>query len=193
MANPKILVFAGATRSASFNKKLARLAADAARAAGGEVTLVDLRDYAMPLYDGDLEDAEGLPEAGKRFKNLMREHAGFIIAAPEYNSSITGVLKNTIDWASREETDDEPPLVAYRGKVALLLSASPGALGGLRGLVHLRAILGNIGVIVLPDQLAIGTAHEAFDQDGQLKDPMKGKRVKDLAAGLVAFLKKHAA
>src|SRR4051812_21772478 len=97
MANPKILVFAGATRSASFNKKLARLAADAASAAGGEVTLVGLRDFAMPLYDGDLEDAEGLPEGGKRFKKLMREHDAFIIAAPEYNSSITGVLKNTID------------------------------------------------------------------------------------------------
>jgi chromate reductase, NAD(P)H dehydrogenase (quinone) len=193
MANPKILVFAGSTRTASFNKKLARLAADAARVAGGDVTLVDLREFAMPLYDGDLEDAEGLPEGAKRFKKQMREHDGFIIASPEYNSSITGVLKNAIDWASREETDDEPALVAYRGKVALLLSASPGALGGLRALVHVRAILGNIGVIVLPDQLAIGTAHEAFDQDGQLKDPMKAKKVKDLAAGLVAFLRKHTA
>jgi NAD(P)H-dependent FMN reductase len=193
MPNPKILVFAGSTRTASFNKKLARLAADAARAAGGDVTLVDLRDFAMPLFDGDLEDAEGLPEGAKRFKKLMREHDGFIIASPEYNSSITGVLKNAIDWASREESDDEPALVAYRGKVALLLSASPGALGGLRALVHVRAILGNIGVIVLPDQLAVGTAHEAFDQDGQLKDPMKAKKVKDLCSGLVTFLKKHLA
>jgi chromate reductase len=193
MANPKILVFAGSTRTASFNKKLVRLAADAARAAGGDVTLVDLRDFAMPLYDGDLEEAEGLPEGAKRFKKLMREHDGFIIASPEYNSSITGVLKNAIDWASREETDDEPALVAYRGKVALLLSASPGALGGLRALFHVRAILGNIGVIVLPDQLAIGTAHEAFDQDGQLKDPVKARKVKDLAGGLVAFLRKHTA
>jgi NAD(P)H-dependent FMN reductase len=193
MPNPKVLVFAGSTRSASFNKKLARLAADAARGAGAEVTLVDLREFALPLYDGDLEEAQGLPDGAKRFKKLMREHDGFIIASPEYNSSVSGVLKNAIDWASREETDDEPPLVAYRGKVALLLSASPGGLGGLRGLVHLRAILGNIGVIVLPDQLAVGTAHEAFDQDGQLKDPMKAKKIKDLCGGLVAFLKKHAA
>lgn len=193
MPSPKVLVFAGSTRTASFNKKLARLAADAARAAGAEVTLVDLRDFALPLYDGDLEDAEGLPEGAKRFKNLMRANDGFIIASPEYNSSVSGALKNAIDWASREETDDEPSLVAYRGKVALLLSTSPGQLGGLRGLVHLRAILGNIGTLVLPNQLAIGTAHEAFDQDGQLKDPKKAKQVKDLAAELVSFLKKYLA
>ena len=193
MPVPKILVFAGSTRSASFNKKLARLAADAARAAGAEVTLVDLREFAIPLYDGDLEEAEGLPEGAKRFKKLLREHDGFIISSPEYNSSVSGALKNAIDWASREETDDEPALVAYKGKVALLLSASPGQLGGMRGLVHLRAILGNIGTIVLPDQLSISTAHEAFDQDGQLKDPQKAKKVKDLAAGLVSFLKKYLA
>jgi NAD(P)H-dependent FMN reductase len=193
MPSPKILVFAGSTRTASFNKKLARLAADAARTAGAEVTLVDLREFAIPLYDGDLEEAEGLPEGAKRFKNLMRSHDAFIISSPEYNSSVSGALKNAIDWASREESDDEPPLVAYRGKVALLFSASPGQLGGLRGLVHLRAILGNIGTHVLPDQLSISTAHEAFDQDGQLKDPKKGKRVKDLAEGLVAFLRKYLA
>jgi chromate reductase len=193
MSSPKVLVFAGSTRTASFNKKLARLAAEGARAAGAEVTLVDLREFAIPLYDGDLEDAEGLPEGAKRFKGLMRAHDGFIIASPEYNSSVSGALKNAIDWASREETDDEPPLVAYRGKVALLLSASPGQLGGLRSLVHLRAILGNIGTLVLPDQLSISTAHEAFDQDGQLKDPKKAKKVNDLAAGLVSFLTKYLA
>lgn len=193
MPTPKVLVFAGSTRTASFNKKLARLAADAARAAGAEVTLLDLRDLALPLYDGDLEDAQGLPEGAKRFKKMMREHDGFIIASPEYNSSVTGVLKNAIDWASREETDDEPPLVAFRGKVALLLSTSPGQLGGLRALVHLRAILGNIGTIVLPDQLAIGVAHEAFDEAGKLKDPGKAKKLADLAGGLVQFLRKYLA
>ena len=193
MPIPKVLVFAGSTRSASFNKKLAHLAADAARAAGAEVTFVDLRDLALPLYDGDLEEAQGLPEGAKRFKRMMRESDGFIIASPEYNSSVTGVLKNAIDWASREESDDEPALVAFRGKVVLLLSASPGGLGGLRGLVHLRAILGNIGTIVLPDQLAIPTAYEAFDEAGKLKDAAKAKKVSDLAAGLVSFLRKHLA
>lgn len=188
----KILVFAGSTRTDSFNKKLAHIAAEAARTAGAEVSFVDLRDLALPLYDGDLEDSQGLPEGAKQFKKLLREHDGFIIASPEYNSSVTAVLKNAIDWASRAETDEEPSLVAFRGKVALLMSASPGALGGLRGLVHLRAILGNIGVIVLPDQLAVGAAYDAFDEAGALKDSKKAAQVAGLAKGLVEFLGKHA-
>ena len=185
MSQPKILAFAGSTRTGSFNKKLTAIAADAARAAGATVTLVDLRDFALPLYDGDLEEASGLPDGAKIFKALLRDSDGFLIASPEYNSSITGVLKNAIDWASRPETDDEPSLVAYRGKVAVLCSASPGALGGMRGLVHLRSILGNIGVIVLPDQVCIGTAHEAFDDAGKLKDERKTKQIVTLARGLV--------
>ncbi|MDP1592373.1 MAG: NAD(P)H-dependent oxidoreductase, partial [Prosthecobacter sp.] len=122
-----------------------------------------------------------------------RDHDAFLIASPEYNSSITAVLKNALDWASRDESDDEPALSAYRGKTAALLSASPGALGGLRGLVHLRSILGNIGVIVLPDQVALPKAHEAFDDAGQLKDQRPAKQVTALAQGLVSFLNKHLA
>ncbi len=191
MATPTILAFAGSTRAGSFNKKLIRVAAAAAREAGAEVTLIDLRDLPLPLFDGDLEDAGGLPENAIKLKALLRAHDGFLISSPEYNSSITGVLKNAIDWASRAETDDEPSLVAFRGKAAALLSASPGALGGLRGLVHLRAILGNIGVIVLPDQLALGSAHEAFDEFGALKDARKAGQVAGIAGGLAKFLAKH--
>ncbi len=191
MSTPKILAFAGSTRTASYNKQLVKFAADAARAAGAEVTLIDLRDYPMPLYDGDLEEQQGLPENAKKLKALFREHDAFLISSPEYNSSITAVLKNTIDWVSRQETDDEPALVAYRGKTAALVSASPGALGGLRGLVHVRAILGNIGVTVLPDQVAVSKAYEAFDDKGGLKDERTAKQVTSLAQGLVAFLKKH--
>src|SRR5436189_4076042 len=128
MSQPKIVAFAGSLRSGSFNKKLIAIAVDAARQAGAEVTLVDLRDLALPLFDQDIEDASGLPEGARRFKALLRESDGFLIAAPEYNSSITGALKNAIDWASRGETDDEPPLVAFRGKAAALMAASPGAL-----------------------------------------------------------------
>lgn len=190
MPAPKILAFAGSTRGGSFNKKLIALAADAARAAGAEVTTVDLRDLALPLFDEDLEAASGLPEGAKRFKALLRESDGFLIASPEYNSSITAALKNAIDWASRAESDDEPPLVAYRGKVAAVCSASPGALGGLRGLVTLRSILGNIGVIVLPGQVCISTAHEAFDEGGRLKDERKAKQLAALAKGLVTTLGK---
>lgn len=193
MNTPKILAFAGSTRSSSYNKQLVRVAADAARAAGAEVTLVDLRDFPLPLFDEDLESEHGLPDNAKKLKTLFRSHDAFLIASPEYNSSITAVLKNALDWASRSESDDELALSAYRGKTAALLSASPGALGGLRGLVHLRSILGNIGVIVLPDQVALPKAHEAFDAAGQLKDQRPAKQVTVLAQGLVSFLKKHLA
>jgi len=191
MNTPKILAFAGSTRTASYNKQLVRFAAEAARAAGAEVTLLDLRDYPLPLFDGDLEEQQGLPENAKKLKAIFREHNGLLIASPEYNSSVTAVLKNTIDWVSRAESDDEPALAAYHGKAAVLISASPGALGGLRGLVHLRAILGNIGVIVLPDQVAVSKAYEAFDEKGGLKEERTAKQVTKVAQGLVEFLKKH--
>ena len=191
MNTPKILAFAGSTRTASYNKQLVRFAAEAARAAGAEVTLLDLRDYPLPLFDGDLEEQQGLPENAKKLKAIFREHNGLLIASPEYNSSLTAVLKNTIDWVSRAESDDEPALAAYHGKAAVLISASPGALGGLRGLVHLRAILGNIGVIVLPDQVAVPKAHEVFDETGGLKDERSAKQVTRVVQGLVDFLKKH--
>ena len=190
MNQPKILAFAGSTRTASFNKQLIKIAAEAARSAGAEVTLLDLRDLPLPLFDEDLETEHGLPEQAKKLKSLLREHDGFLISAPEYNSSITGVLKNAIDWASRAETDDEPPLVCFRGKTAALMSASPGALGGMRGLVHVRSILGNIGVLVLPDQVSISKAHEAFDASGTLKDERKTKQVAALGSGLAQMLAK---
>ena len=184
MSQPKILAFAGSLRAGSFNKQLLAIAADAARAAGAEVTVVELRDLALPLFDQDLEAASGLPEGGRKFKALLRASDGFLIASPEYNSSVTAVLKNAIDWASRAESDDEPSLAAFRGKSAALFAASPGALGGLRGLVHLRSILGNIGVLVLPDQVCIPVAHEAFDATGKLKDERKTKQVAALAKAL---------
>lgn len=191
MSKPRILAFAGSTRTGSYNKTLVKLAAEAARHAGAVVTLVNLRDLPLPLFDEDFETASGLPENARKLKSLFREHDGFLISSPEYNSSITGVLKNTIDWASRAETDGEPPLVCFRGKIAAVISASPGALGGLRGLVHLRAILGNIGVVVLPDTISIATAHEAFDESGCLKDERKAKQLANIVGGLVNFIAKQ--
>jgi chromate reductase len=188
MSSPKILAFAGSLRAGSYNKKLIGLAADAARAAGAEVEVVDLRSLNLPLFDEDLESASGLPEGAKKLKTLLRDHDGFLIASPEYNSSITGALKNAIDWASRSEADDEPELIAYRGKAAAIMSASPGGLGGMRGLVHLRSILGNIGVLVLPDQVAISAAHKAFSETGALIDQRKAKQVNSLAEGLVSLV-----
>ena len=190
MSTPKIAAFAGSLRTGSFNKKLLAIAAEAAHTAGAEVTVVDLRELALPLFDQDIEDASGLPEGAKRFKALLRASDGFLIASPEYNSSITGALKNAIDWASRAESDDEPPLVCFRGKVAALCAASPGALGGLRSLVTVRSILGNIGVLVFPDQVTISKAHEAFDDAGKFKDERKSQQVAKLAKGLVEMAAK---
>ena len=131
-----------------------------------------------------------MPEAAKRLKVMFREHNGLIIASPEYNSSITAALKNAIDWVSRGESDDEPALSALAGKTAVLCSASPGGLGGMRGLVHLRAILGSIGITVLPDQIAVGKAYEAFTPDGVLADANQQARVKALGSNLAKHLSK---
>lgn len=185
MTPPRILALAGSLRRDSFNKKLARVAAEAAGAAGGKVTWLDLRDCPMPLFDQDLEAEKGMPEGARAFKDALRAHEGLIVAAPEYNSSITPVLKNAIDWASRTESPDEAPLVAFRGTVVALLSASPGTLGGLRGLVTVRSIFGNIGCHVLPDQVAVPRAHEAFAEDGSLVDERSRKAVDRLATELV--------
>ena len=189
MTKPKILAFAGSTRSDSFNKKLIKIAVDGALDVGVEFTFIDLRDFPMPLYDGDLEQQEGLPANTRKLKDLMLTHQGFLISSPEYNSSISGVLKNTIDWTTRQ-TEGESPLVCYKGKIAGLMSASPGGLGGLRGLVHVRSILENIGVLVIPDQVAIAKAHEAFNSDGTLKNKTQEEQVKNIGASVAKILMK---
>jgi NAD(P)H-dependent FMN reductase len=186
---PRILAFAGSLRRESFNKKLVSIAAHGARESGAEVTLINLNDFPLPLFDQDLEAEQGMPENGKRLKKLFIDHDGLLIASPEYNSSITAALKNAMDWVSRP-APGEPSLVAFRGKVATLMSASPGALGGLRGLVHLRSILGNIGVIVLPNQIAIAKAHEAFTPEGSLTDPKQQAGIEGLGRTLADFLGK---
>lgn len=193
MTTPRILAFGGSLRRDSFNHKLAAAALEGARAAGAEVTLVALRDFPLPVFDADLEEAEGMPAAARQLKQLFRDHHGLLIASPEYNSSISAALKNAIDWVSRAESDDEPPLAAFKGKTAVLCAASPGALGGLRGLVHVRAILGNLGVIVLPDQVAVSKAHEAFQADGSLADEKQAARVRSLGAQLARHLAKQLA
>ena len=186
---PRILAFASSTRRESFNKKLVAIAAQGAREAGAEVTLIDLKDFPLPLFDQDLEAEQGMPENGKKLKKLFIDHDGLLIASPEYNGSFPAVLKNAIDWVSRP-APGEPSLVAFRGKVATLMSASPGALGGLRGLVHVRSILSNIGVIVLPDQVAVAKAHEAFHADGSLKDPKQQAGIEGLGKALASFVAK---
>jgi NAD(P)H-dependent FMN reductase len=184
MATPKILVFAGSARSASFNKKLAAAAADMASAAGAEVTLLDLADHRLAMYDGDDEANGGVPADAKALRKIFLAHDAMIIASPEYNSSIAPMLKNTLDWISRPDGDDAM-VAAYKGKMAGLISASPGALGGLRGLVHLRSILGNIGVTVVPQQFAMSGAGKGFNDDGSIADEGQAGAVKAVVDAVV--------
>jgi NAD(P)H-dependent FMN reductase len=184
-----VLAFAGSSRQESFNKKLLRIAAAGAQAAGAEVKVADLADYPMPLFNQDLEAGEGMPEAARAFKRLLIEHDGFLIASPEYNGAFSPLLKNALDWASRAEAESEPPYLAYKGKAAALLAASPGGLGGMRGLVHLRMLLANLQLLVLPGQQTLAQAFKAFDDRGDLVDQRKQQAVLDLGAELVRFLK----
>ncbi len=174
----KLLFFAGSARKESMNKKLAKLAADMARDAGAQVTHIDLKDFEMPLYDGDVEAQNGIPENAKKLKQLFVEHDGFFIASPEYNSSMPPLLKNTLDWISRPHEENEASLSAFDGKSAALGAVSPGGLGGLRGLVSLRMMLGNIGVIVVPSQVAVSSGFQAFDEHEHLKDARQAGMLK---------------
>jgi NAD(P)H-dependent FMN reductase len=166
----KLIFLSGSIRKESLNAKLAEVATSMAKELGADATYIDLNDYQMPIYNGDLEDAEGLPENAIALKKLFIECDGFFIASPEYNSGYSALLKNTIDWLSRKHEADEKGLIAFSGKVAAISAASTGALGGLRGLVPLRILLGNIGVTVIPQQLAVSKANESFDDKGNLID-----------------------
>ena len=179
----KILVIAGSARLDSIHRKLARQTVDALRAAGVEATLADLRDYPMPIYDGDLEAGHGLPTAAKALKELARRHDGFVIASPEYNGSFPALLKNALDWISRPEPG-EPPLEVFRGKPAAILSASPGPGGGKRVLRHLRELLEMMSMTVIPEQLSVARATGAFDADGSLVRDEDLENLKTLAAAL---------
>ncbi len=186
---PRILAFAGSARKDSLNKKLVRIAAAGAESAGAQVTLIDLADYPMPLYDGDLEAADGLPENAKKLKALFKEHEGLLLSSPEYNGSISPLLKNTIDWVSRAEPG-EAPLACYQGKVAALLAASPGGWGGIRALPHVAQILNGIGVSVLPGMRSLPAANAAFDDDGNLKDEKLAAAVAGLGKTLAETISK---
>lgn len=165
-----LLVFAGSTRAQSFNRRLATTAADMAEAEGAQVTRLDLADFDVPMYNADLE-AGGTPRDVVRLKEIFHAHPAWLVCSPEYNGSYTALLKNTIDWVSSPIKGD--PLwssgtKAFSGKVVGLLSASPGALGGLRSLSHLAPLLMNLKCWVAPQQFALARAGEAFDPDGRL-------------------------
>ncbi len=168
MTKPKLLFIAGSIRKDSVNKKLAFNAYQLAVKMGADCTFIDLKDYPLPLYDGDLEAQEGLPANAKKLKSIFIQHDGVFLASPEHNSSITSLLKNTLDWISRSEEKGETPNKAYANKVFALSSASPGYLGGQRALIPLQMMLSNVGVIVLPKKVSIAKAYDKFDEKGNL-------------------------
>lgn len=180
----KLLAFSGSLRQHSFNQSIVSAAADGARAAGAEVTVVHLADYLAPIFNEDDEAKTGIPEGAKKLKALMIAHDGFLISNPEYNSGYSAAIKNAIDWASRKE-EGESPLQAFKGKTATLMAASPGGLGGIRALVPLRMLLGNLGMHVHPTQQAIGGVSALLDEDGILNDETTLKKLH--ALGKQAF------
>ena len=170
----KIIALSGSIRKHSYNTKLAKAAVVSLKEKGADANFIDLAAYEMPLYNGDLESESGLPDTARALKAVFVEASGFFIASPEYNSSFSALLKNTIDWISRPSEKGEPALLAFNGKVAGIGATSLGALGGLRGLVPLRMLLGNIGVHVIPNQIALPNATEGFDNDGVISStPMQ--------------------
>ena len=180
----RILAFSGSARRESLNRKLLAIAVQMTREAGGDVTLLDLNDYVLPLYHGDLEDAEGLPANAKNLIELITQHDALLIASPEYNSMSTPLLKNTLDWCTR---DDDNPFV---GKVAAVVSASPGALGGIRSQQLAQQLLLKLGCHVVPLQTMLPHADKAFDQAGLLTDARAQKSVRTLATALVDITRK---
>ena len=180
-ASAKLLFFAGSSRTGSYNKRLAKLGAMIADANGIPATFADLGDYPMPLYNGDIEAAEGPPENARKFKALMQTHSGICIVSPEYNASITPLLKNTLDWVSHTRDEGEAPLQVFKTRVFALASASPGGMGGLRSLITVRTVL-ELGLfaLVLPDQFAVPRANEAFDEQGHLKNKDSQESFKQL-------------
>ncbi len=180
----KLLVIAGSTRTGAFSKQLARAACALATAAGHQATFVDLRDHPMPLYDGDFEEAKGLPEHAVRLRGMLAQHDAVLVCSPEYNSSISAVLKNALDWLSRPYKA-EPGVAPWKHKVTAIMASSPGALGGLRGLVHLRQILMNLGALVITEQFALGGAATAFTPDGTLADGKQAAAAKNVIDRLV--------
>jgi chromate reductase, NAD(P)H dehydrogenase (quinone) len=149
---------------------LLAVAAQGARNAGASVTFARLADFDLPIYDGDVEAARGLPHGASKLQELVDAHDALLIATPEYNGGYTALLKNAIDWISRPRSDGSSGVALFAGKVAALVSASPGQLGGLRSQTAMRAVLDKLGMLVIPQAFALSVAHEAFDAEGQMKD-----------------------
>lgn len=168
---PKLAFLAGSTRQGSLNRKLARAAADLAEQRGFSAEIIELANYPMPLYNGDLEAQEGPPDNARKLREVFRAHSGIFIASPEYNASVTPLLKNTLDWMSRVREGNEPPLALFKSRVFAIGGASGGRFGAMRGLIALRQVLAlGMGALVLSEQMALSGADKAFDEAGKLTD-----------------------
>ena len=171
MRNPKILIFAGSARAASLNGKLAALAGKRLAIRDAEVTHISLKDYPLPIYDGDYEAENGVPANAGKLARLFKEQHGIFMTCPEYNAGITPLLKNTLDWISRYKEPNDPSMAAFRKKVFALGAVSPGRFGGIRGLIGMRTILEvGLGSAVLPQMLSIANGGSAFTDKGDLSE-----------------------
>lgn len=187
---PKILAFAGSLRKHSYNKRVVKTAVEGAKNAGAEVTFIDLKDYPLPVYDADEHADKGFPENAKKLQKLLAEHDGFLIASPEYNGSVPGGLKNMIDWASRK-SDEYGQIEVFKGKSAAIITASPGAFGGIRCLAHLRGVLTIMLVNVIPSEIAVTFVGKKFEGDSDEMNDEKTKEIlENLGASLVDMLRK---
>lgn len=180
----KFVVFAGALRKDSSNKKFAREALRLVKELGEDGEFLDLKDYPMPPYDGDIEESTGVPETTKALSKKIAAADAIILSTPEYNGGIPGTLKNVIDWLSR----DKP--VSLTNKHLLMLAASPGAFGGIRVLWHSRQTYDALNIHVFPGNMGLSNAYQAFDEQGKLKDEKTAERLKDLLKQFIAHVKK---
>jgi chromate reductase, NAD(P)H dehydrogenase (quinone) len=180
-----ILAFSGSSRRGSLNQKLLDRAVAGVLDAGGRVTQIHLLDFDLPLYDSDREAAHGVPEPARELQALIERHHGLLIATPEHNGGYTALLKNALDWVSRAKGAGLPGYSPLGGKIAALLSASPGALGGIRSQLSLQVALHKMGAQVIPQNFALGAAHQAFEEQGGLTGARVDMAVRKVGEALV--------
>lgn len=188
---PKILAFAGSLRKNSYNKRVLKTAIEGAKRAGADVTVLDLNDFPMPIYNEDDHKENGFDVNALRFQEILNAHDGLLIASPEYNGSLPAALKNALDWASRP-SDKFKMGEVFRGKAAAIITASPGSFGGIRCLGHLRGILSVLGINVLPSEIAVSFVSKIFEGESQkmTDEKMKGL-LENLAASLTEMVNKN--